>query len=68
MLASQFNTPPRIRRVKAACLMLLWAADPFARVYDKSDIRDCIQEQIQHFATLPQNEPSGVTVVANFNP
>jgi hypothetical protein len=52
--------------LKAACLMFLWAADPFARAFSQDNIRERIKAEIQRFVELPQDEPGDVTVVANF--
>jgi hypothetical protein len=62
------DTADMVETLKAACLIFLWAADPFARVFGRDDIRTRIQEQIQNFAQLPQEEPSDVTIVPNFQP
>ena len=56
------DTDGMIDTLKAACLMLLWAADPFARAFPRDGLEDQIRAQIQRFATLPQNEPVGVSV------
>jgi hypothetical protein len=52
--------------LKAACLMFLWAADPFARAYDQVTNRTRIEEMVQGFTALPQGEPDA-TVVAKFS-
>jgi hypothetical protein len=60
------DTSDMVTVLKAACLMFLWAADPFARAFNQDNIRDRIKADIQRFAELPQDEPGDVTVVANF--
>jgi hypothetical protein len=60
------DTAGMVETLNAACLTLLWAADPFARAFNQSGIRVQIQEQIRRFAQLPQDEPVNAQVVANF--
>ena len=55
-------TDGMIDTLKAASLMLIWAAEPFARAFPRDGLEDRIRAEIQRFATLPQNEPSGVSV------
>jgi len=55
-----------VETLKAACLMFLWAADPFAQAYHQSEVGRRIQEMMQRFVTLPKDEPDA-TVVANFS-
>jgi Family of unknown function (DUF5677) len=52
-----------IDTLKAACLMFLWAADPFAQAFPRDGLEDRIRAQLQRFDTLPQNEPVDVSVV-----
>lgn len=51
----------------AACLMFIWAADPFVRAFDLNETKDRLQKQLQRFNELPQDEPAGVTVVPDFS-
>ncbi|MDE2228169.1 MAG: hypothetical protein KGL11_03900 [Alphaproteobacteria bacterium] len=60
------DTSDMIETLKAACLMFLWAADPFARTFNQNDTRTRIQEALQRFEQLPGGEPRNVTVVSNF--
>jgi hypothetical protein len=52
-----------IDTLKAACLMFLWAAEPFARAFPRDGLEDRIRAQLQRFDTLPQNDPVDVSVV-----
>jgi hypothetical protein len=52
-----------IETLKAACLMFLWAAEPFARACPKDGLDERIREQLRRFETLPQKEPVDVSVV-----
>ncbi|HXW72429.1 MAG TPA: hypothetical protein VEK34_13475 [Methylocella sp.] len=54
-----------VETLKAACLMFIWAAEPFALVYNQTDAQTRIEKMMERFKTLPPDEPS-VTVVANF--
>ncbi|HZC55345.1 MAG TPA: hypothetical protein VE396_04760 [Xanthobacteraceae bacterium] len=56
-----------VETLKAACLMPLWAADPFARAFDLNEIRNRLQTQLQRFNELPQDEPANASVVAGFS-
>jgi hypothetical protein len=60
------TTDDMIGVLKGACLMFLWAADPFARAANQDAVRMKIQDAIQHFGALPMDEPTDVTVTANF--
>jgi hypothetical protein len=51
-----------IDTLKAACLMFLWAAEPFARAFPRDGL-DRIRAQLQRFDTLPRNDPVDVSVV-----
>ena len=51
-----------VETLKAACLMFLWAADPFARAYDQNEMRTRVQEMMQRFEKLPQDEPNASVV------
>ena len=52
-----------IDTLKAACLMFLWAAKPFAQAFPRDGLEDRIRAQVRRFDTLPQNEPVDVSVV-----
>ena len=60
------DTSSLVETLKAACLMFIWAADPFARVFSLSDIANRLQAQLRRFSELPQDEPASVTIVAGF--
>lgn len=42
-----------VETLSAACLLFLWAADPFADSAGRPDITARIKQQVQRFATLP---------------
>jgi Family of unknown function (DUF5677) len=52
-----------VETLKSASLMFLWAADPFARIYNQETGR--LHEMMRRFTGLPQDEPDA-TVVAGF--
>jgi hypothetical protein len=52
-----------IDTLKAACLMFLWAAEPFARAFPRDGLEDRIRAELRRFDTLPQNDPVDVSVV-----
>ena len=54
-----------VETLKAACLMFLWAADPFERAFSQIGNRARIEQMIKRFDSLPQNEPSA-SVTADF--
>jgi hypothetical protein len=60
------TTDDMIGVLKAACLMFLWAADPFARAANQDSARAKIADAVQRFDALPMGEPADVTVTANF--
>jgi hypothetical protein len=43
--------------LSAACLLFMWAADPFAAAVDRPDVA-AIKEQLQRFGTLPGAFPA----------
>jgi len=43
--------------LSAACLLFIWAAEPFAVAVNRADITTQIKEQLQRFATLPSAFP-----------
>jgi hypothetical protein len=61
------DTSSLIETLMAACLMFIWAADPFVRAFDLNETKDRLQKQLQRFNELPQDEPAGVTVVPDFS-
>ncbi len=46
-----------VETLSAACLLFLWAADPFADSAGRPDITARIKQQVQRFATLPKAFP-----------
>lgn len=60
------DTADLVETLKAACLMFIWAADPFARAFDLTAIAGRLQKQLQRFTELPPDEPANVTVVPGF--
>lgn len=60
------DTASLVETLKAACLMFIWAADPFARAFDLGEITARLQKKLQRFNELPPDEPASVTVVAGF--
>lgn len=60
------DTSSLVETLKAACLMLMWAADPFARAFSLSDPTSRLQGLLQQFNALPPDEPATVTVVPGF--
>jgi len=61
------DTSNLVETLKAACLMLLFAAGPFARTFDMVEITARLQNQLQRFNELPQDEPTGVSIVPGFS-
>jgi hypothetical protein len=55
-----------VATLKFACLTFLWAADPFARVFDHADILEELQALNQQFARLPQEEPDDEAIIPSF--
>jgi Family of unknown function (DUF5677) len=50
--------------LSAACLLFIWAADPFAAAVNRPDISAQIKEQLQRFGTLPGAFPRAAPVAA----
>ena len=50
--------------LSAACLLFMWAADPFAAAVDRPDITAQIKEQLQRFGTLPGAFPGEAPAAA----
>jgi hypothetical protein len=46
-----------VEALSAACLMFIWAADPFAAAVDRPDLTARIKTQLQRFGTLPDAFP-----------
>jgi Family of unknown function (DUF5677) len=61
------DTSSLIETLMAACLMLIWAADPFARAFDLTEITARLQQYLKRFNELPQDEPATVAVIPGFS-
>jgi Family of unknown function (DUF5677) len=47
------NTDGLVEALSAACLLFIWAAEPFAVVFNRPDVSPELSKQIQRFAELP---------------
>lgn len=47
------DTVGLVEGLSAACLLFIWAAEPFAVVFDRADVSAELSKQIQRFAELP---------------
>lgn len=47
-----------VETLSMACLVFIWAAEPFAAATDRPDIAATLKEQLQRFATLPDAFPA----------
>jgi hypothetical protein len=61
------DTSSLIETLMAACLMLIWAADPFVRAFDLTEFTARLQQYLQRFNELPQDEPASISVVPGFS-
>jgi hypothetical protein len=43
----------RVEALSAACLMFIWAADPFAAAVDRPDVNAKIKVELRRFGTFP---------------
>ena len=59
------STHDLVEVLKMACLMFLWAAEPFARVHSQGFI-PVISAKMAEFGTLPADEPNDVSVVPGY--
>jgi hypothetical protein len=50
--------------LSAACLLFMWAADPFAVAVNRPDITAQIKEQLHRFGTLPGAFPGETPAAA----
>jgi len=50
--------------LSAACLLFLWAADPFAAAVSRPDVTQQLKEQLQRFRTLPGAFPHETSAAA----
>jgi hypothetical protein len=55
-----------VETLKAACLMVIWAAEPFPRAFDLESPGDQLQSILRRFRDLPQEEPPTAAVRPNF--
>ena len=53
-----------VETLKAGCLILLWAAEPFSRAFPKDGVADRIQSLVQRFDALSSGEVLQGTAVA----
>lgn len=60
------STQDMVDVLKRACLMFLWAADPFARAHALG-FRQGIADQLKLFDAMPGEEPPNVSVLAHFD-
>jgi hypothetical protein len=54
------DTDGVVEALTAACLLFIWAAEPFAVSFDRPDVSAELSKQIQAFATLPGAFPTRV--------
>jgi hypothetical protein len=47
------DTDGIIEALSAACLLFIWAAEPFATVFDRPDVSNEMSRRIQQFGQLP---------------
>ncbi len=59
------NTGDMVDVLKHACMMFIWAADPFARAH-ALQFRPQIAEKLREFSRMPGEVPRGVSVLAHF--
>jgi hypothetical protein len=52
--------------LKMACLMFIWAADPFARAH-ALQFQEKISDKVKQFDAIPKEEPTDVSVLAHFD-
>jgi hypothetical protein len=60
------NTRDMVDVLKMACLMFIWAADPFARAH-ALQFRPQIADKMRQFDGMPGEEPPDVSVLAHFD-
>ena len=60
------STHDLVEVLKMACLMFLWAAEPFARIHSEN-FQPAISAKVAEFQSLPSEEPADVSVVANYD-
>jgi uncharacterized protein DUF5677 len=51
------DTGGLVEALSAACLLFIWAADPFASAFDRPDMSDELLKQVRLFAKLPNAFP-----------
>jgi hypothetical protein len=60
------NTHDMVEVLQRACLMFIWAADPFARAH-ALQFRQQIADKLRQFDGMPGEEPPDVSVLAHFD-
>jgi Family of unknown function (DUF5677) len=69
-IISELKTGPDIdglvETLMAACLVFIWAAEPFTRAYPNGENGQTLQRLLRRFTELPQNEPAEARVTPNF--
>jgi hypothetical protein len=60
------STRDMVDVLKMACLILIWAADPFARAH-ALQFQQKIADKVKQFDALPKEEPTDVSVLAHFD-
>ncbi|WP_234730011.1 DUF5677 domain-containing protein [Acidocella facilis] len=60
------NTHDMVDVLKMACLMFMWAADPFARIH-ALQFQPQIADKLRQFDGMPGGEPPDVSVLARFD-
>ncbi len=60
------STHDMVGVIKMACLMFMWASDPFVRVH-ALQYQPQIADKLSQFSGMPGGEPSNVTVAARFS-
>jgi hypothetical protein len=54
-----------VETLKAACLIFIWAAEPFTRAYPDDTNGQALQRFLRRVMELPQDEPTGARVTGN---
>jgi len=61
------DTSSLIETLMAACLMLIWAADPFARAFDLTEITARLQQYLRRSMSCRRTEPARFGRVFDFD-
>jgi hypothetical protein len=54
-----------VQTLKAACLIFIWAAEPFTSAYPDRNSGPTLQRLLRGFTELPQDEPAQARVTPN---